>query len=389
MKKIFKERITSQVFIILITIFGLGITGCDHNNDTNPGQSGNSSEINIGDLPEIGTGNPPETGIETGNSNTLSFHFFELGNQYTGDSIYINYGDIDILVDAGSRQSSSTTIRSYLDKHVKDNKLEYVIVTHAHQDHIAGFNNTSTITGLFSYKIGTIIDFPKVINATQTYNSYLSAVATMVKNGAVHYNALQCFKNEDGAQRIYELGDGIKLEILYNYYYDHTQNKSENDYSVCFRIIQDGKQYLFTGDLEKAGEDRLVEYYAANFGGLGQCVLYKAGHHGSVTSSNTKLMAAIKPEYVFVTACVGTSEYTDSNPTKFPSQDFVNRIAPYTDKVYATTYAGNYPAFSSFNGDIVFSVSNGTFNIDCSNNNLKLKETEWFKQNRAIPAAWK
>jgi competence protein ComEC len=211
----------------------------------------------------------------------------------------------------------------------------------------------------------------------------------MVKNGAVHYTALQCYNNEGGAQREYELGDGIKLEILYNYYYDHTQSSGENDYSVCFRIIQGINQYLFTGDLEKNGEDRLVDYYQSKFGGLGHCVLYKAGHHGSVTSSNEKLMSAITPEYVCVTACVGTTEYTTVNATQFPSQNFINRVAPYTDKVYATTYAVNYPAFTSFNGNIVFSVSDGNFDIQCSNNNLKLKETTWFINNRNMPAAWK
>ena len=31
----------------------------------------------------------------------LSIHFLELGNHYTGDSIYINCGDTDIIVDGG------------------------------------------------------------------------------------------------------------------------------------------------------------------------------------------------------------------------------------------------------------------------------------------------
>jgi len=377
---------TLLVIIALVVISGFA--AC---NNVAGGNPENPPEIDIDDLPEIGGGRPPQTGTgtETLNSAALSFHFLELGNQYTGDSIYINYGDIDILVDAGSRQDSAKTIKTYLDKNVKDGKLEYVIVTHAHQDHIAGFTNTSSLTGLFAYKIEKIIDFPMANSTSATYSNYQSAVAVMVKNGAVHYNALQCFNNEDGAKREYDLGDGVKLEFLYNYYYDHTQTGGENDYSVCFRIVQDGKQYLFTGDLEKAGEDRLVDYYAANFGGLGQCVLYKAGHHGSVTSSNDKLMAAIKPQYVFVTACVGTSEYSNVSASQFPSQNFINRVAPYTDKVYATTYAANYPAYESFNGDIVFSVTDGVFSVNCSNNNLKLKETEWFKQNRTMPSAWK
>ncbi|MDR2941082.1 MAG: MBL fold metallo-hydrolase [Treponema sp.] len=377
MNKTFKV-IAPPVIIMLIVIFGFGVTGCNQPD---------AGEINHRQPGNTEAGNQPQT--ETVNSAKLNIHFLELGNQYTGDSIYINYGDVDILIDAGSRQSSATTIRAYIDNHIKDNKLEYVIVTHAHQDHIAGFNNSSPITGLFAYEIGTIIDFPKTNSASATYNSYKSAIAAAVKMGAVHYTALQCFNNENGAQREYELGGGVKLEILYNYYYDHSQNNGENDYSVCLRIVQNGNQYIFTGDLEKDGEDRLVDYYAKNFGGLGHCVLYKAGHHASVTSSNTKLMSAITPEYVCVTACAGTSEYTTNNPVKFPSQDFVNRVAPYTDKVFVTTYAGNYPQFESFNGNIVFSVSDGKFDIQCSNNNLKLKETKWFKENRTMPVSWK
>ena len=66
-------------------------------------------------------------------------HFLELGNWYTGDSTYVKYGDIDILIDAGSRKSSAATIKEYVDQFCTDGKLEYVIATHAHQDHIAGF----------------------------------------------------------------------------------------------------------------------------------------------------------------------------------------------------------------------------------------------------------
>ena len=69
----------------------------------------------------------------------LSIHFLELGNKYTGDCVYINYGNIDIIIDAGSRPSSAAAIKAYMDNYIRDNKLEYVIATHAHEDHIAGF----------------------------------------------------------------------------------------------------------------------------------------------------------------------------------------------------------------------------------------------------------
>ena len=93
----------------------------------------------------------------------FSIHFLELGNEFAGDSVYIKAGSLDILVDAGSRGNSATTIEEYVNKYCTDGVLEYVISTHAHQDHIAGFagnssskaknfkNETVGKTGIFYY----------------------------------------------------------------------------------------------------------------------------------------------------------------------------------------------------------------------------------------------
>ena len=94
-------------------------------------------------------------------SGELSIHFLELGNKYTGDCVYIKAGDTDILIDAGSRGNSADDIALYLEDYVTDNTLEYLIATHAHQDHIAGFVGTSTVPGIFdSFICDIIIDFP-------------------------------------------------------------------------------------------------------------------------------------------------------------------------------------------------------------------------------------
>ncbi|MCL2879961.1 MAG: hypothetical protein FWF29_06940, partial [Treponema sp.] len=61
---------------------------------------------------DTNTGIPDTDGKQAAvsGSGDLSIHFLELGNKYTGDSIYINYGNIDIVIDAGSRQSSAAAI---------------------------------------------------------------------------------------------------------------------------------------------------------------------------------------------------------------------------------------------------------------------------------------
>ena len=321
----------------------------------------------------------------------LSIHFLELGNKYTGDCVYINYGNIDIIIDAGSRPSSAAVIKAYMGHYIRDNKLEYVIATHAHEDHIAGFSGSGNVSGILeSYEIGTIIDFPKTNSASAAYKKYIDTRDSVVSGGSAHYTALECFNNEGGAQRIYDLGGGVKLEILYNYYYEN-YTRNENNYSVCLRIIQNENQYLFTGDLEGEGEDKLADYYESNFGGLGHCVLFKGGHHGSNTSGSEKILAAITPEYICICSCVGSSEYRASPPNIFPSQGYIDRIAPYTDKVYITTLVTDYSKneYTSFNGTIVFLVSGSTITILCTNNNLKLKDTDWFRNNRKMPEAWR
>ena len=335
-------------------------------------------------------------------SGNLSFHFLELGNKYTGDCTYIKAGDIDILIDAGSRYDSASTIANYIDDYVTDGKLEYVIATHAHEDHLAGFCNTSgNGGGIFNrFETGIIIDFPKTSKTNTGSNTllgrYLIARDAEIDKGAVHYTALQCYNNIDGAQRVYDLGNSITMEILYNYYYENSTS-DENDYSVCVMFHQGDRNFLFTGDLEHNGEERMVEYYAENHGGLPHCVLYKGGHHGSKTSSTTALLNAITPEIVCVCCCAGTSEYTDTAANQFPTQEFIDRIAPHTFQVYATSVVDNYVdmdnwtnegTVKSLNGNIVVTSSKREVTVECSNNNTYLKDTDWFRNNRTMPAAW-
>ena len=332
-------------------------------------------------------------------SGDLSIHFLELGNKYTGDCIFIQCGDNDILIDAGSRNNSASTIIDHVDQYVTDNTLEYVIATHGHEDHISAFYSESDRTGIFDYyNVENIIDFPltngNVESNRTVVGKYTLARDAEVEAGANHWTALECYNNENGASRVIELSADVEMEILYNYYYDHTDSSGENNYSVCLMINQGDNHYLFTGDLEEKGETRLVNYYEENHGGLPHCVLYKAGHHGSKTSSCPELMEAISPEYVIVCCCAGTSEYTDTDENQFPTQEFINNVAPYTDKIYVTSIVDNYVDKSDFsnlgtvksmNGNIIFSVSGSTVKLEFSNNDLKLKDTDWFKAHRTWP----
>ena len=325
----------------------------------------------------------------------ISFHFMMLGNDNAGDCTYIKAGDNDILIDAGSRTNSIDDIDNYVKQYCTDGKLEYVIVTHADQDHIAGFSKKDgSIFDL--YECQTIIDFPLTNKTTETYNNYVAERNDEVGLGGKRVSALDCYNNVNGGQRVYNLtADGnVKMEILYNYYYDH-ESSDENNYSVCVMFYHGDRRFLFTGDLEKEGEEKLAEKYDFT-----QVELFKAGHHGSPTSSNDCLLSEIKPKISVACCCAGSVEYTQNFANTFPSQAYIDRIAPYTDKVYVPIYVG--VSFSEekdkyvngetglLNGNIqVISDAETGVNVVGSNNSDKLKDTEWFKANRTMPTDWK
>lgn len=322
----------------------------------------------------------------------IAFHFLELGNNYTGDCIYIQAGDTDIIVDGGSETNSVPTITSYINKYVPDKTIEYAIITHGDTDHIAGWSGKNDSYSLFDeYKVETIIDFPRTNKTTQIYNAYVESRAEEVANGAKHYTALECYNNENGAKRVYEIADGIELEILYNYYYEHNTS-NENNYSVCFMINQGSKHYLFTGDLEEGGEAKLVEN-----NDLPKCTLYKAGHHGSYTASSLELLQTIQPEYIVVSCVAGSVEYTQNLENTFPAQATIDRIAQFTDKVYVTSAIdveyvnGSYSNKGdkySLNGNVVVVSNAGNISVECSGSSDVLKDSAWFKANRNMPASW-
>ncbi len=315
----------------------------------------------------------------------MQIHFLELGNKFTGDCTYIKVGDVDVLIDAGSKTSSITTIDTYLSRYVTDGILEYVIVTHAHEDHYAGFATSETKDSIFDlYECGTIIDFAQITSGkedTKMYNNYIRERDAEIEKGATHYTAAECVKN--GGK--FTLAEGITMTVLDSYYY-YNADSSENNHSVCTLFESAAGAYLFTGDLEAEGEEKLVEMNE-----LPEVKLYKAGHHGSKTSSTDALLDVITPEIVCVCCCAGSPEYTDIAENQFPTQQFINRVAKHTDAVYITTLCTDYKegAYESFNGNIVIVITDTAVSVVCSESTDKLRETKWFKENRTVPEQWK
>ncbi|MFQ6723799.1 MAG: ComEC/Rec2 family competence protein [Clostridia bacterium] len=368
-------------------------------------------------------------GVQQAEAGAVSVHFLELGNKYTGDCTYIKVGtNIDILIDCGSKSNSVATVSNYLNQYVTDGVLEYVIITHAHQDHYAGFATTTKVESIFDlYECETIVTF--ATTNQKTPNTYLDATAiggeNVSKLGIISYGttttststlyanfnreltaelnttltkgskagqkpthllASQVVDSYVNGEIVLDGQNDITLQVLDNHYYYNEGH--ENDYSVCTMLNQGNKHFIFTGDLEHEGEEYLIEqsrnpvFYEPGF-----CVeLYKAGHHGSKTSSGMDFLNIIKPKIVCVCCCAGSNEYTDTVANQFPTKQFINNVSQFTTQVYVTTLCIDYDndKFTSLNGNIVIMAKKQDveMGVYCSNNTTLLKDTDWFKLNR-------
>ncbi len=352
-------------------------------------------------------------GVQPAQEGAVSIHFLELGNKYTGDCTYIKVGEnIDILIDCGSKSNSISTVTSYLNEYVTDGILEYVIVTHAHEDHYAGFATSTNIQSIFDlFECKNIITFSTTNQkASSEYDdnnivSYASASKSESKmynnfnreleellardSEAKHLTVQQIIEDEQtypNGEIVLDDKNDITLQILDSYYYT-AKASTENDYSVCAMLNQGDKHFIFTGDLEEKGEEYLIETSRNPvFAEEGFYVeLYKAGHHGSKTSSTMEMLEVLKPKIVCVCCCAGSSEYTSTPENQFPTKEFIINVSQFTTQVYVTTLCIDYKQgeFTSFNGNIVvMAIKDSDTSVYCSNNTTLLKDTEWFKNNR-------
>ena len=172
------------------------------------------------------------------------------------------------------------------------------------------------------------------------------------------------------------------MDILYNYYY-FNESEDENNYSVCIMLNYNDNHFMLTGDLELEGEEEMAKYYDGSVAEktLPKVKLFKAGHHGSKTSTNECLLAKIQPEIVCVCCCAGSTEYTADYNNVFPTQDMITRVAKYTDRIYVTTVFNEKTLeFESLNGNIIISSNGEAVGVSATNNITKLKDSAWFNE---------
>ncbi len=245
----------------------------------------------------------------------FSVHYIDVGQ---GDCELIVSKDKTVLIDSGEYENATKVI-SYIQS-LGITKLDYVIGSHPHSDHIGGLPEI-----IQSFEIGKVIA-PKIsvemTPITKTYKNFLSAVKD---------KGLKLTPATVGEE--YQLDENTVLKILAPL----SDYDSLNNYSIVCMVTHGENKFLFMGDAEKESETDLLEKNAD----IDADVL-KAGHHGSNSSSTMKFLSAVSPLYTVVS--VGAD-----NSYNHPSEKAIQRILKYSKDIYRTDLQGNIICISDGN----------------------------------------
>lgn len=214
-----------------------------------------------------------------------------------------------MLIDCGE-MSKSKDVKNYLDSQgVKS--FEYVIGTHPHSDHMGGMADI-----IRTYDIGEFI-IPPLNDDNIPPTLYFEKFLDAVEDRHVKLRASKTGRKE-------QIGSA-EFEIIYP---DRCKGSNANNYSVGIILRHGENSFIFTGDAEASAEEEMVKS-----GRLEHVNVYKAGHHGSSTSSSDYFLKAIKPDIVVISCGKG-------NNYGHPSKEALNRIKKLTDKIYRTDESG-------------------------------------------------
>lgn len=291
-------------------------------------------------------------GKEGTTSPELKVTFLDLygnsNNQQIGDSIFIEYGDIDILIDAGEKASGSCTVVPFLLEHVEDKKLEMIITTHADSDHLGGMVGLSgkDMYGALEapgIEYQYIVDFGYEADS-KVYKDYVELRNERVQEGATYLSIKEIFNEEnlEAAAHFY-LGEDMFLDFLDYKTYGMADIDDDNDRSVSCLLTHGEKKILLCGDSEKKEESYLTKL------NIGKVDVFKANHHGSPTSNTKNLLDQIRPEYVVICS-------SEENRYNLPKKTIISRLIEYTQNVYATFISGNIEVISKNNNITITSV---------------------------------
>lgn len=243
-------------------------------------------------------------------SNNLDVYFLDVGQ---ADSILLSNNGHYMLIDAGNNEDGPKLVNYF--KNLGITKFDYVIATHAHEDHIGGMDDI-----IKNFDIGTFY-MPDLITTTKTFEDVLDALSEK-----------QIAFETPTIDQEFSFSD-TKITTLYV----NNEAKNLNDSSIVLRLKHGTNTFLFTGDASTKVEKQLLNKNIASD-------VLKVGHHGSRYSTSKEFLNKVNPQYAIISVGI-------NNTYKHPHDETLKKLNDKKIIIYRTDQEGTIVAES--NGDII------------------------------------
>lgn len=243
-------------------------------------------------------------------SNNLDVYFLDVGQ---ADSILLSNNGHYMLIDAGNNEDGPKLVNYF--KSLGITKFDYVIATHAHEDHIGGMDDI-----IKNFDIGTFY-MPDLITTTKTFEDVLDALSEK-----------QIAFETPTIDQEFSFSD-TKITTLYV----NNEAKNLNDSSIVLRLKHGTNTFLFTGDASTKVEKQLLNKNIASD-------VLKVGHHGSRYSTSKEFLNKVNPQYAIISVGI-------NNTYKHPHDETLKKLNEKKIIIYRTDQEGTIVAES--NGNII------------------------------------
>lgn len=192
-------------------------------------------------------------------------------------------------------------------------RLDYIVATHKHGDHIGGIPFL-----VENFDVGVVYDNP-----------------TKLTGGLIDemYSAIRSNPDTDlivaEAGMLIPFADDIVCQVIGPLRDYRGTDSDENNMSVVLRITVGEVSFLLPGDMEIPAELDMLSY-----GEKLRTTIVKAPHHGSTSSSSNPLLHLLRPEVAVFSA----GRY---NPYGLPAFDIIRRYEDMGARIFRTDTDGH------------------------------------------------